>query len=366
MLTGKRKVQRVSVQLPATPSIIAYWMWCEFPGQFVPYHTDATVDIELAFQNKVPQVDLSQKPSKLPYTIDFVNLIQTRHHYNTRRAIQRVTLPAGTSLQQLLQPAPTLASGVATGASHSGSGSGVVLGMPGVVPGTTGLVLGATPHYGSGLMPGTTPTPNSYGVTPLTGFGSSAAPYYPGPPAGHAHPIMGHSHTGVSHLGYLGHTASGLAPGLAPSLSAPHTPSSTYIASTASISGHSSTISNSSTPLAPYYGSSTAIPSGSTSTLMSNPPAAATRSKTGGSQKTAKAASASVPKKSAAASVPKKSAAASVKSSGKGRSRTKAQKPPTSSHVVGGASNHGDDLSAYARRVTRLRAKSDGVSTGVI
>lgn len=346
----------MNVQLPTTPDITAYWMWAEYPGKFIPYHTDATVDIELAHLQQKLCVDLSQEASRLPYTIDFQHMKQTRHHYNTRRDIQRVPLPAGTTLQTLLKPQPVASNpavppvGSMAGASHLVTGSGLMFGtsLPGAAPSYvgsgSGLVLGTTPFHavsGSGPMSGATPLPPSYGsglssTAPLIGFGT---PYYSGYTTGtamgtsHPVPTMGSSHL---HLGYLGHTHPGLG-------------TTSHIVSTANISGHissSSILSNSSTPpsLTPasYHGSTTA-----TSSMT-------TRSKSN-SRKTSKAAASTA---MSTTSVPKKS--------GKGKSRAKtrktAAKEPASSHAVGGASNHGDNaLSAYARKVNRLRAKSDEV-----
>ena len=61
------------------------------------------MDIERAFQSQLHIVDLSNRPSQLPYTIDFKNMTQTRHYYNTKRDIKRVPLSAGHTLQNLLK-----------------------------------------------------------------------------------------------------------------------------------------------------------------------------------------------------------------------------------------------------------------------
>lgn len=359
---GKRKVQRVAIQLPLTPSIEAYWMWSESPGRFVPYDIDASVDIELAFQRRETQVDLTQKPSKLPYTIDLTNLYQTRHYYNTKRAIQRAPLPAGVSLQQLLVSTPT-ASSTGSGVHFIGSGSGLVSGPSvgpyhagsgatsrsgsglasraaphygsGTMPGATsrsgsGFVLGAAPYHGSGPMPTLNPNPHGSGATALTGY-TSSSPYYPGPPAGHTHSTTSPG----MHLGYLGHT--------------PLPPSSAYTSHSIS----SGTTSKSSTPSLATHHSSTTILGGSSSRLLSNPPTAATKSKAKSRMTVAKSTPPSAPR--TAASVPKKS---SGKSSGKIKSRAKTEVAPTSAGDHGG----GSDLSTYARRVTKLRTKSDEVS----
>lgn len=74
---------------------------------------DAIVDIELAYQQSMRgahssrQVNLSMCTSQLPYTVDFSEMKQTRHGYGTKRAIRRVPLTGGHSLQSLLQyPSP--------------------------------------------------------------------------------------------------------------------------------------------------------------------------------------------------------------------------------------------------------------------
>ena len=97
----------------------------------------------MAYASGSASVDLSRCSSKLPYTIDFHRMEQTRHAYNTRRKIQRISLMPGHSLQTLLGLAPgltgsvSLASGGTTGlmASH-GTGGGYTF-----------------PGYGSGPVP---------------------------------------------------------------------------------------------------------------------------------------------------------------------------------------------------------------------
>ena len=110
----ERKVQRMPVTLPASPSLTAFWKWEEAQGSLVLYNIAATVDIEQAFQQSaaksVPHfntcVDLSKCPSRLPYTINFFTMEQTRHSYGTKRKIQRVPLMDGNTLQNLLQSTP--------------------------------------------------------------------------------------------------------------------------------------------------------------------------------------------------------------------------------------------------------------------
>ena len=98
----ERTVRRTLVQLPATPDIKAYWTWKEHGRNYVLYLTEASVDIELAYQKGDTMVNLATCSSQLPYTIDFSTMEQTRHGYGTRRSIQRQSLPKG-SLQSYLQ-----------------------------------------------------------------------------------------------------------------------------------------------------------------------------------------------------------------------------------------------------------------------
>ena len=137
----ERQVQRRLIVLPSTPDITAYWMWNEHGSNFVLYDIESSVDIEVAYASGSASVDLSKCPSRLPYTIDFRRMEQTRHAYNTRRKIQRRPLPAGYSLQTLLTLAPgltgsaSLASGGTTGttASH-GAGGGFAFPGYGIGP----------------------------------------------------------------------------------------------------------------------------------------------------------------------------------------------------------------------------------------
>ena len=166
-------MKRQMIVLPSTPDITAYWTWKEHGSNFVLYDIQSSVDIELAFLNSYPSLDLSKYASRLPYTIDFNKMEQTRHHYNTRRRIQRCPLPAGFSLQSLLALAP----GLTGSASLVSSGGGGVT-MPHGTSGTGGGGGGggggfaAFPGYGSGPVP----TP----AAPV--MMNSGMP--PGPPAG--------------------------------------------------------------------------------------------------------------------------------------------------------------------------------------
>lgn len=98
----ERAVRRTLVQLPAAPDIKTYWTWKEHGRHYVLYLTEASVDLELAYQRGDTSIDLATCSSQLPYTIDFTTMEQTRHGYGTRRSIQRQPLPKG-SLQSYLQ-----------------------------------------------------------------------------------------------------------------------------------------------------------------------------------------------------------------------------------------------------------------------
>jgi hypothetical protein len=144
-------VKRQQIVLPSAPDITAYWTWKEHGSNFVLYDIQSSVDIELSFLNGYPSLDLSKCTSRLPYTIDFHKMEQTiRHHYNTRKKIQRCQLPVGFSLQSLLALAP----GLTSSASLASGGGGVMTSH-----GTSGPVGGGFakfPGYGSGPVP--TPT----------------------------------------------------------------------------------------------------------------------------------------------------------------------------------------------------------------
>ena len=94
--------------LPQAPLYTAYWTWNERKGSDVSYSIDATMDIESAYLRGggTTSVNLATCPCLIPYTIDFVSMVQTRHGYNTQRKIQRCMLPSGMSLQLYLQQLP--------------------------------------------------------------------------------------------------------------------------------------------------------------------------------------------------------------------------------------------------------------------
>ena len=204
--------------LPSIPDITAYWMWNEHGSNFVLYDIQSSVDIELAFASGHKSVDLSKCPNRLPYTIDFHRMEQTRHSYNTRRRIQRCSLPAGYSLQSLLALAPGLTGSVSLASGGTG-------GMT-VSHGTSGVGGGfAFPGYGSGPVP--TPAPAApVMMNPAMTVGPPAglvnfAPSVPPSSGGHVMKSGGIS-TATHHS----------LPGPAPSLSTTHLSKSGMVAST--------------------------------------------------------------------------------------------------------------------------------------
>ena len=223
----ERQVKRQMIVLPSSPDITAYWMWKEHGSNFVLYDFQSSVDIELAFLKGYPSVDLSKCASRLPYTIDFNQLEQTRHHYNTRRMIQRCSLPAGFSLQSLLALAP----GLTGSASLVSSGGGGVT-MPHGTSGTGGGGGGgggfaAFPGYGSGPVP----TP----AAPV--MMNSGMP--PGPPTGMANfaPSVPPSASYGGHVmksGGISTSTPYSLPGPTPSLSTTHMSKSGVVAASSS------------------------------------------------------------------------------------------------------------------------------------
>lgn len=208
-----------------SPIITSYWTWNEMGTNFVPYSIDAVVDIELAYQRsahggsshtsarssrRLNSVDLSKCPSQLPYTIDFSAMEQTRHGYGTRRRIRREAIPAGQSLQGLLQnPPPTtsLARGLVT-LSSGGKSSG----KSGITSGGFSLSGPATSMLKSGTSSGgvgTSLTPSPAPVAILTSGGTTTAPS-----TSHARPAAkgkgrGKKSSSLRPLGRGGRTKSG-------------------------------------------------------------------------------------------------------------------------------------------------------------
>lgn len=106
---------------------------------------EAIADIELAYQKshgaKKSSVDLFKCKTKLPYTLNFSTMEQTRHGYGTKRKIRREPIPGGQSLQNLLQSPPFFAS---TTSSVAGTSSGHFAFSGGPGPATSMLMSGAT------------------------------------------------------------------------------------------------------------------------------------------------------------------------------------------------------------------------------
>lgn len=94
-----REIRRSQVHLSGTPCY-GLWEWQDGSNNFNIYSMIAMIEIEEAYNLKQSSVDLSVKPSRLPYTIDFTTMYQTRHHFDTKRRIRRTTLP--TPLQSYL------------------------------------------------------------------------------------------------------------------------------------------------------------------------------------------------------------------------------------------------------------------------
>ena len=94
-----RGIRRSEISISGTPCH-AVWEWQDGSNNFNLYNILAIIEIEEAFNLNQRALNLSVKPSKLPYTIDFTAMYQVRHHFNTRRKIQRTVLPK--SLQSYL------------------------------------------------------------------------------------------------------------------------------------------------------------------------------------------------------------------------------------------------------------------------
>ena len=87
-----RDMRRSEICVSGTPCH-GLWEWQDGSNNFNIYSVTAIMEIEEAYNLKQHFVDLSVKPSQLPYTIDFTAMNQTRHYYNTKRKIKRTTLP---------------------------------------------------------------------------------------------------------------------------------------------------------------------------------------------------------------------------------------------------------------------------------
>ena len=173
--------RNTGITLPSK-GITGYWMWCnQTPSGFVPYDIEASVDIEQGYQNYMNGhgkeiLNLANCPCRIPYTVNFSNMNQTRHQYQTVRGIKRVQLPMGQTLQCLLTAhykadrqvnAVTLTPLHPTSASATSAPLGGVIGVGGashisVSAATTGnnSLLSA---YGGGGPKLTTPNTSSTG-----------------------------------------------------------------------------------------------------------------------------------------------------------------------------------------------------------
>ena len=90
-------IRRCALELPSSPDIMGYWLWEESTSsnKFIPFSILASVDIELAQMTRPADktVDLSTRPSAIPYTVDIGAMVQVRHGYGTRRVVCKVELP---------------------------------------------------------------------------------------------------------------------------------------------------------------------------------------------------------------------------------------------------------------------------------
>ena len=106
-----RDVRRSEISVSGTPCH-GLWEWLDGSNIYNIYNITAIIEIEEAYNLKHHSVDLSVKPSRLPYTIDFTSMYQTRHYFNTKRKIRRIHLP--NSLQSYL----TVSTASTSGSKH--------------------------------------------------------------------------------------------------------------------------------------------------------------------------------------------------------------------------------------------------------
>ena len=126
----ERRIRRSEICVSGTPCH-GLWEWQDGSNNFNIYTITAMIEIEEAYSLKQPSVDLSVKPSQLPYTIDFTAMYQTRHYYNTRRKIKRT---------QLSKPLQSYLAGPTASAS-------LMLGSTGT------FTLGSSAHNGPSVAP---------------------------------------------------------------------------------------------------------------------------------------------------------------------------------------------------------------------
>lgn len=113
-----RCIRRSEVFISGTPCY-GLWEWQDGSNNFNIYNVTAIIEIEEAYQLKQPTVDLSVKPSGLPYTIDFTTSYQTRHHFNTRRKIRRTQLSKPLQSYLTNDTTPPTAASFMSGSIHS-------------------------------------------------------------------------------------------------------------------------------------------------------------------------------------------------------------------------------------------------------
>ena len=395
--------------LPSYPDITAYWMWNEHGTNFVLYDIQSSVDMELAFASGNASVDLSKCTCRLPYTIDFYRMEQTRHSYNTRRKIQRCPLPPGFSLQSLLAIAPGL-----TGPTGLVGGGTAGMMMSHGTGGGGGFVFHpAAPGYGSGPFPNPAPTahlpppagminfaptvPPAGGHMTKSGGIPASAPF--SVPAGPT-PSLSTTHMGKSGMvststpafinsmttgpapsfptgGLMGKsggltTTGGLTSKSSPAASRAATKTKTKTlavlgAAPAAAPSTSRTIlptASTSTAARPYTGSTSSSasalspPSTNASTATT---VAASPQKRRRRNKTTSASSAAASSSSSSGGGPATHAAIKAEKS-KARRRRKEKKGAAANGGGSGSKGYGDETSKYARKKKKLKKGEDGVS----
>lgn len=115
--TGMVRGIRRSEILLTGPLCHGLWEWQDAPNHYNIYNIIAMMEIEEAYTQKQPSVDLSVKPSQLPYTIDFTTMCQTRHHFNTKRKIRRTELRIPLQSYLANDPSPLTKPSVASDSS---------------------------------------------------------------------------------------------------------------------------------------------------------------------------------------------------------------------------------------------------------
>ena len=346
----ERQVQRTQVVLPSSPNIEAYWMWNEHGMNFVLYDIQSSVDIELAFMSGNLIVDLSKCTSRLPYTIDFSRMEQTRHGYNTRRRIQRCPLLRGTSLQSLLALAPGI-----TGSTGlmSGSGGVTTYGTSGGFPPVPGYGYGSFLTPAPVMMNPATSTPS----LPTGQVHKSGMVPTPAPTPVMMNPVTPTPSLPTGHVGKSG-MAGGLAGFTGGGLIRP--PPSTKSLAVLGATGPPLTSHGIRPPSA-----STAVPSrpGTVPQTTLPPPATSVTSRsTSSPQKRRRRSKPS--SKVGGPSSSSSSSSSSVSAAGSSSKEKTKSKRRTNKEKKAMASSTGldDDAAKYARRKKKLKSGEDGVS----